>query len=252
MDKYLLSSDYWEVIMQGCKLPKIDHPSHFLNFADQHFKNNPDLFEKLRSTVTDIIKWFKEAYNNRNEPENPVEWSIDGESEFYILLYRADGNIKVTEGLINRQLSSIEIARERNETSNTGKLKSGSKTKNEKLNTILDIWLPDKYGTKKEYYKMIKRLTSERVTDNEAFLTEKDNKLYWTTCYGKFQYLFGLIYTCINKGWIKKGHSAPLYRKILNNTFNAETGSSTTFKGIDSNPPAEHYVSLFKYLPYNK
>jgi len=118
--------------------------------------------------------------------------------------------------------------------------------------TLLEIWVPDKDGSKYQYELIVKDLKQNFAPPiSGPLLREVNNKRYWRKDYkGAILYLTGFIYTCIKNGWINPIYSAPQYGKILNNTFNIIFNVGP-FKNLMENPPKEKYLKPFKKFPQN-
>lgn len=158
------------------------------------------------------------------------------------------GNIKkYTDWLVNGALIKFyEWINEQN------KQIKRTKQKAKPPETIIEIWKPDNNGSMTEYQRNIEKLKIYIEKIDGAFLSEKDGKLYWNRkIRGSILYLAAWLHICIRNGWLKDTLSAPQYRSILNNTFHAEIGSTTPFKRIDINRPAEKYCDPFNNIPIN-
>jgi len=118
--------------------------------------------------------------------------------------------------------------------------------------TLRDIWERDNKGTDIEYHRIIEMLKNPFERTNYTFLIERGGKLYWNkTIPCRFQYLIGLTYILIDKGWIIDRFSAPQLKEILNLSFNAGMKSHTYLKSISANPPNDKYLRPFKGFPPN-
>lgn len=132
------------------------------------------------------------------------------------------------------------------------KLLRRRRNKSQTPETIIEIWKPDNTGSKKEYDRMIEKLKMNNLKIDDAFISEENGKLYWNRkIYGSVNYLAAWLHLCIKRNWVDDTLSAPQYKKILNNTFNAGIGSTTPFKRIDIKPPNDEYCAPFNNIPNN-
>lgn len=118
--------------------------------------------------------------------------------------------------------------------------------------TLLEIWLPDRTGSTKQYQEFIEHLKAPYPEIDSSFITEINNTLYWnkTPKKGFASYLAGFIYTCLKKKWIKDDYSGEDYKFILGKTFNV-VFNKKPFEQIAAKTFDEKYLKPFKNLPSN-
>lgn len=133
---------------------------------------------------------------------------------------------------------------------NTTDKKSNKKTflpgKNKtKPEHLIDIW--DK-SQKDKLNKVIDFLKLESATIGHSFVFEKESKLYWREINNHVTFLAAFTKTCIDRGYIQLGHSAPTYQYIYFNTFNIKFNEGP-FKPAALAKDLSEYMDVFANMP---
>ncbi len=126
----------------------------------------------------------------------------------------------------------------------------GGVVKIKKPETFFEIWLPDRFGSKDQYKTTIEKLMTIHQENDQPFVREINEVLFWTKSYKSVQYLKGFIWTCIDKRWIANNYSSKDYKKILSNSFNIDFAAAP-FKSVYADPPDAKYLKPFQNFPTN-
>lgn len=112
---------------------------------------------------------------------------------------------------------------------------------------LIDIWIPDKLGSKKSYDSTIEFLLKESLSIDASFIKEVNGDLYWNKhpATGWVQYMAAFIHTCIVNGCILNTYSSVQFKNILCKTFNIDRFDPKPFKSIGTTPPADKYLIPF-------
>jgi hypothetical protein len=119
---------------------------------------------------------------------------------------------------------------------------------------LIDIWEPDKNGSKEYYDKVIEKLKINFNKFDNPLIIIVNDELHWNLIFsrGSRTYLAGFIKTCIDKKWILNNYSAPEYADILKNTFiNLKTLDPRPFRNVSLFNKAE-YIEPFDFIKENK
>jgi hypothetical protein len=140
----LLTSDYEKAVLKACSIPHEDYSNHFLNFADEYYNENFDLFEKLIETVIKFIELVNHTFLYPDNEEDQITCSVDESGEFYILLHRNNTNFKVTKYMLMNCLTSIEKVRKLIQVKKATKSKFDSKPEKQIPNIFDEIFIDPK------------------------------------------------------------------------------------------------------------
>jgi len=91
MGKYLDSIDYNKIVFNTFQLPESDFYKYYSNKVEDHFADNPDLFDELEAAVERRIKWYRDRHPDDYSID---EWMIDNDGKN--VLDKNGKKIKVT------------------------------------------------------------------------------------------------------------------------------------------------------------
>lgn len=221
-------------------------------------------FEKYCSNYNNRLEAFLKECPDANETDfieaekTNFQHKIESFEKYGIL---SDNSIKI-DGLTHRghyyTNKKIVFYLSEKEKNLRGKEIKGVKENETKIlktnnQTLEDIWVINKRGTKKELDLYLSYLKEENPNISGPFINEINGVFHWNKnpTRGWQQYLAGFIHICIKNKWILDNYSSPQYLEILNNTFNVKP-SDKPFKSISSNPPQDKYLKPFLNLIKNE
>ncbi len=191
---------------------------------DKHNSPNKIYSKNFKEHLISDLKDWKNSYNR---------WHTKSDSKNFYLLDLVDEFIEYLQEKKEPETASPKIS------------------KHVKPQTLLEAWAP---GKETEYKKIIDFLkASNSKIDDKPFMTESGGKLYWNgNINGANMYLAGLFYMLTKKKWIANYYKSPVYKKIINNTFN-HTLNVEPFKGLSKfeTNSTPKYCLPFHNMPAN-
>ena len=255
----LLSVDYKEIVRGTFDLEERDFYKYYKNFINEYLANNSNIFDELLTVLIGWLEWFDDSPDYFYlVPEDNINGKINPLTRTKYINVSSICNINRT---INRNffIDQIDTVGEIRDNLKLGinndipkEPKRTSAPLKKRPKSLLDLWLPDRNGSKDEYFLQIDKLKEVYPPIGTSFLYEKNNALFWNNHFrGPYKYLSGWLNNCRKKGWINKDSSCKDFQIVVNITFNAQAKSDTSFKGVKSGDLNEKYLSPFSDIPVN-